>query len=57
MLVVAFPTVFWLGIAEFVALAFDLSYGNLGRAIAGGLLVSFLSVVWSILRGSGDKAD
>ena len=55
--VVAFPTIFWLGMAEFAVLALDLSYGNVGRVIGGVLLASFLTVIWSIMRGSGGKAD
>ena len=50
-LVVLFPTVFWLGIAELSAMAFDASLGNVGRAILVTLLMGLLTVVWSVMRG------
>ena len=50
-LVVLFPTVFWLGIAELSAMALDFSLGNIGRAILVTVLMGLLTVVWSVMRG------
>ena len=50
-LVVLFPTIFWLGIAELSAIALDFSIGNIGRAILVTVLMGLLTVVWSVMRG------
>ena len=56
LLVVVFPTVFWLGVAEVVMMAADYSYGHAGRMISGMLLGGFLTFVWAVLRSASDDA-
>lgn len=56
-LVVLLPTVFWLGIAELSAMAFDFSFGNRGRIVLVTLLAGLLTVVWSLLRGLSCDAE
>ncbi len=54
-MIVMFPTAFWLGVLELLVMALDFSYGSIGRTIAALVLVGFLTVVWSIVRGLGSE--
>ena len=57
LLVVVFPTVFWLGLAEVAMIAAGHANDNVGRIVSGVLLVGFLTFVWAMLRSGDDDDD
>ncbi|MEM8971276.1 MAG: hypothetical protein AAGD43_04330 [Pseudomonadota bacterium] len=52
---VVFPTSFWFGVAEILALSFQYPYGGVERLTVGGCTFLLTLWVWALLRIMGEE--
>ncbi|MEM6496230.1 MAG: hypothetical protein AAF709_05835 [Pseudomonadota bacterium] len=52
---VLFPTSFWFGVAELLALSLQYPYGGIERLTVGGGIFLLTLWVWALLRITGDE--